>query len=76
MSDLSEKALAASVEYLGPAAKVFLERQTKWHMDGLAFDALERQHIPDLAKWVGISAVLVIDPAKAKELAAKIGAMG
>lgn len=75
MSDLSEKALALSVEYLGPAARVFLERQTKWHLDGLAFDDLEPKHLPELAKWVAISAALVVDPVKAKELSDKIGAI-
>ena len=75
MSDLSEKALAVSVEYLGPAARVFMERQTKWHLDGLAFDALEPKHVPELAKWVAISAALVVEPAKAKELSDKIGAI-
>lgn len=75
MSDLSERALAVSVEYLGPAARVFLERQTKWHLDGLAFDALEQKHLPELAKWVAISGALVVDPAQAKELSDKIGAM-
>ena len=75
MSDLSEKALAMSVQYLGPAAKIFLERQTKFHLDGLAFDSLEPKHLADLAKWVNISAALVIEPAKAKELSDKISAM-
>lgn len=75
MSELSEKALAVSVTYLGPAAKVLLERQTKWQMDGLAFDALEPKHLSELSKWVRISAALVVDPAKAKELAEKICAM-
>jgi hypothetical protein len=73
VSALSEKALAISVEYLGPAAKVFLERQTKYHLDGLPFDALEQKHVADLAKWVAISGALVVEPAKAKELAGKIG---
>jgi hypothetical protein len=72
MSQLSEKALALSVEYLGPAAKVFLERQTKHHMNGLAFDSLEPPHLADLAKWVNVSAALVIDSDKASELAGKI----
>lgn len=76
MSALSDKALAVSVEYLGPAAKVFLERQTKWHLDGLAFEALESKHVADLAKWVGISGALVVDPAKAKELSSKIASIG
>jgi hypothetical protein len=73
MSDLSEKVLAMSIIYLGPAAKKFLQRQTTTHMNGLDFDALERKHLPDLSKWVLISASLLIDQAKAKELADKIG---
>jgi hypothetical protein len=76
MSALSDKALTISVEYLGPAAKVLLERQTKFHLNGLPFDALAPEHVPDFAKWVGISSALVIEPAKAKELAAKIAAIG
>jgi hypothetical protein len=75
VSALSEKALALSVEYFGPAAKVFLERQTKWHLDGLVFDSLEQKHLADLANWVLISGALVIEPAKAKELSAKIEAI-
>lgn len=75
MSALSDKALALSVQYLGPAAQVFLERQTKHHMDGLALDGLAPEHLPELSRWVGVSAALVIEPAKAKELAEKIGAL-
>ena len=75
MSALSEKALEISVMYLGPAAKVFMERQTKFHLDGLAFDSLEPQHVAALAKWVNISGALVIDPVKAKELSEKIGSI-
>jgi hypothetical protein len=73
MSDLSNKVLKLSVNYLGPAAKIFFERQTKAHMNGLQFDSLERQHLPELSKWVLISASLVIDQPKAKELSEKIG---
>jgi hypothetical protein len=72
MSALSEKVVTLSTQYLGPAAKVFLERQTKAHMGGLAFDTLDRQHLPDLAKWVYTSGKLIIDPTKAKELSDKI----
>ena len=73
MSALSDKAVAISATYLGPAAKVFLERQTRAHMGGLPFETLERQHLPELARWVHISAKLIIEPAKAKELADQIG---
>ena len=72
MSALSDKVLAISVGYLGPAAKVFLERQTRAHMGGLLFEALDRPHLPQLAHWVYISAKLVIPPAKAQELSDKI----
>jgi hypothetical protein len=75
MSDLSEKVLTISVPYLGPAAKVFLERQTKSHMDGLVYDALEAKHLAELSKWVNISAGLLIDEGKAKELSDKIGTL-
>ena len=73
MSDLSEKTLSVAVHYLGPAAKVFLDRQTRAHMQGLAFETLEKKHLPELSKWVVISASLVIDKAKAAELGDKIG---
>jgi hypothetical protein len=72
MSDLSDKVTAISAAYLGPAAKIFLERQTRAHMEGLSFTNLERKHLSDLSKWVLISASLVIDKPKAKELSDKI----
>ena len=41
MSELSDKALAISIIYLGPASKTFLERQTTAHMKGLKFENIE-----------------------------------
>ena len=73
MSALSDMVVSVSANYLGPATKVFLERQTKAHMGGLPFGSIEKQYLPELAKWIQISASLVIDPSKAKELADKIG---
>jgi len=75
MSGFSEQVLELSVPYLGPAAKKFLERQTTSHMDGLSFDQLQKGHLPELGKWVEISAGLLIDKAKAKQLADKIRAL-
>ena len=72
MSDISEKVLAITIQVLGPASRRFLERQTKFHLDGLEFDDLKKEHIPELAKWVGISAQLVVDEKKASQLADKI----
>jgi hypothetical protein len=68
MSQLSDKVLLVCTPYLGPAAKVFLKRQCA-RLDGLDLEALEKKHLPDLARWIGISAALVIDKEKAKELA-------
>ena len=72
MNDLSQKILSLSINYLGPAAKIFLERQTKMHMNGLSLEALDKKHLPELSHWVNISAGLIIDQEKAKDLANKI----
>ncbi|HOJ96780.1 MAG TPA: hypothetical protein PK024_08105 [Methanospirillum sp.] len=72
MSDVSEKVLVVTVQELGPASKRFLERQTKYHMNGLEFDNLTKDHIPELAKWVGISAQLIVGEKKAALLAEMI----
>jgi hypothetical protein len=69
MSELSEKILNVSTVYLGPAAKTFLERQTKMHMGGLAFENLEKPNLPDLCKWIKISASLILDKGRAEEFA-------
>jgi hypothetical protein len=39
-------------------------------MNGLDLNNLERAHLPELAKWVQISAGLLIEKPKAAELAA------
>lgn len=72
---LSEKVLAVTIQYLGPASKRFLDRQTKFHLDGLEFDDIGPQHIPELAKWINISGQLIVDKAKAEELSEKIRKM-
>jgi hypothetical protein len=72
MSDLSDKILALATLYLGPAAKVFLERQTRSHMNGLAYADLKKENLPEFSKWVFISASLLIEQDKARELSEKI----
>ena len=72
MSELSEKVLKLTLTYIGPSAPSFLERQTKHHLNGLEFSRVERSHLPELAKWVGVSASLLIDKSDAAELADKI----
>jgi hypothetical protein len=41
-------------------------------MGGLDFGAVERSHLPELAKWVNTSAGLLIGKDKAKQLADRI----
>jgi len=72
MSELSEKVLKLTLEYIGPASQAFLERQTVRHMDGLHFENLQKNHLAELAKWINISAGLLIDPEKARVLSEKI----
>lgn len=72
MSEISEQVLKISTSYLGPAASHFLERQAKNHMNGIEFSQIERTHLPELAKWVNISASLVVGAEKSKKLADEI----
>jgi hypothetical protein len=72
MNDLSEEITTEAIQYLGPAARIFLDRQTKKHMDGIAFGSIEKKHCPELAKWVYFASALLIDKNKAKELSVKI----
>jgi hypothetical protein len=72
LSIVSKKVLAVTIEYIGPSAEAFLVRQTTHHLNGIAFDNLEKQHLPELARWVKISAGLLIDKGRAAELSEKI----
>ena len=69
MSAYSDEAIKITQKYLGPASKTFLERQARSHMNGLDINNLQKEHLPELAKWVGISAGLLIDKSRAAELA-------
>lgn len=75
MSELTDSITALSVNYLGPAAGKFLQRQTASHMNGLEYGNIEKKDLPELARWVEISGGLLIDKAKAKELANKIAVL-
>jgi hypothetical protein len=44
-------------------------------MNGVVFDYIERDHLSDLSRWVMISAGLLIDKDKAKELSDKIASL-
>ena len=72
MNALAEKILGITVEYVGPAAERFLDRQTKSHLNGLNFADLEQKHLPELSRWIVVSASLLIDKTRAEELSNKI----
>lgn len=71
MSALSDRVLQVVTTYLGPASKMFLERQTKFHLQNLAYDDLRMEHLPELFKWIHISSTLVIKD-KSTELLGKL----
>jgi len=60
MSELSDEVVKICTTYLGPATETFLQRQTKAHMNGLVLQDLKKEHLPELLRWIGISASLII----------------
>ena len=73
MSVTSDKVIAVSKPYFGPATESFLARQCKSHLK-MELNDLGPTHLKDLAKWVELGAGLIMDPAKATEVARKISA--
>ncbi len=71
---LCEQVLAVSKPYLGPATESFLSRQCKSHLKTELTD-LTASQLKDLAKWVEVGAGLVMDQAKAVELAKKVASL-
>lgn len=72
MTELSDKVLKLTTFFIGPASSKFLERQTKSHMNGLSFSDLQKNHLPELAKWVNTSGALLIGKEKAEMLSKQI----
>jgi hypothetical protein len=70
MSALSDKVIAISKPYFGPATEKFLIRQCA-HLN-IEVTAIEPSHLPKLAEWVNRSGKMIMDPAKASEVADKI----
>jgi hypothetical protein len=66
-----EKVITTSKPYLGPATEQFIARQCKSHLK-IDAPSLTSSQLAELAKWVENSAGLIMDQAKAKELAKKI----
>ena len=68
---LYEDVVEVAKPYLGPAAGKFISRQIGGHLS-IQDAQLAKQHLPELAKWVHSSGGMLMDDAKAKELADKI----
>ncbi len=71
MSAISDRVIAISKPYFGPATESFLSRQCKEHLK-IEVSALTEEHLNDLASWVEASGALIMGAAKAAEVAAKI----
>lgn len=76
MSVTSDAILDIATGYLGPAAITLLERQTKFHMQGLSYQDLQPSHCAELGKWVGIASAMFIEQDLAEELSRKIRELG
>jgi hypothetical protein len=74
VSATSEKVIALIKPYFGPATESFLARQCKSHLN-IEVAALEPSHLKELAKWVENSGSLIMEAAKATEIAKKIAAL-
>ncbi|MGA3226168.1 MAG: hypothetical protein ABSC65_20555 [Acidobacteriaceae bacterium] len=74
MSDVTNKVLAVSKPYLGPAAEQFLVRQCKLFLK-IDSAALTAANLKELAGCFEVGGRAIMDPAKATELAKKIAAL-
>ena len=74
MSATSDKVVAVSKTYLGPATESFLARQCQGHLH-IEMSTLNQSHLKELAKWVEVGAALIMDAGKAAELSKKIASL-
>jgi hypothetical protein len=64
---IEQDCLAVLTSQMGPAAKAFLERQCKSHLNK-APSALSKQDIVELAKWCQIGTQLILGPQIAEKV--------
>ena len=74
MNNLLKQIIDFSKPYLGVNAERFILRQVTNHLS-VSPEQFNASKLDDLAKWVDISASLLIDKEKAKELSNKILAL-
>lgn len=73
-NELVTRVVAVAEGYLGPSAERFVLRQITVHLNATSADFNSSQ-IPELAHWIELSGSLLIDKAKAQELANKVRAL-
>jgi hypothetical protein len=71
MNEILDKVIAVSKPYFGPATQSFLSRQCKKHLN-IELNSLTESHLEELAVWVKTSGALIMDAAKAADVARKI----
>jgi len=74
MSEILAKVIAVSKPYFGPATESFLNRQCKKHLN-IELNSLTEAHLEELAIWVKTSGALIMDAAKAADVARKIAGL-
>lgn len=74
MSDITNKVIAVSKPYLGPATEAFIGRQCKLFLK-IDMAALSSAHLKELAGCFEVGGRAIMEPAKATELAKKVAAL-
>ena len=73
MNDLSKTLIEIATSYLGPGGERFMVRQVTSHLEGgVTLETLQPAQLPELSKWIEVSAALLIDKTQAAEFAQKI----
>jgi hypothetical protein len=68
------KTLEIARQYLGPSAERFINRQIEQHL-GNKPENIGKQDLPELARWIKVSAALLTDQKIAADFAAKVSAI-
>lgn len=69
MNSLAQSIVKVVSNYLGPAAEKFVNRQATFHLgQGVTLASLSESNLPELFKWIEISAKLLIDEDKVAQM--------
>jgi hypothetical protein len=64
MNSLQGKVLSVTVKFLGPAAGIFLDFQTRHYLKNKSFEEITNTDMPELIRWLKPSACLFIGKEK------------